>query len=265
MTNRLHLDFVRRIVVTCRIRTAEELHVGAERESVRFSEADSPFQRAASNEPFIPGSSVRGVLRSHMSRLLCSIEDSDDESLEGLLMGKRAMADRETIKSFAKEKNEEHFNALGIIDMLFGVSGFASPLRVTDAKCVTTNPPIQNRTHVSIELGTDKAKRGALTTLETVGEKTEFEFKLVFDESADDRLRVANMWFYRFMHSVSRTGGINLFFGGWKSRGYGYSHLRIESIQEYSVRQLILGEPPTEYTDAGIIEMLESRMTEGSN
>lgn len=265
MSNDLHLALERRIIASCKVTTLEDLHVGAEREGIRLSQTDSPIQMGGNNKessPLIPGSSIRGVLRSHIQRLLQSIDSSPDKNIKSLLSNQIPKASQDIIRKFQQAKESEKqslFNKLGIVDRLFGCSGFSSPLRITDSIC-EKNTGIRERMHVSIDVGTGQKIDGALTDLSAVGSGSIFKFQIVFDELPDSRMAIANRIFYHFLNSLIRSSGIELFFGGWKSRGYGLCKVMLDSLEEFSVESLLMGEGPTIYRESQLVNFIRKQI-----
>lgn len=250
MDKPLHLGLNRRLVFECNIECLEDLHVGIERGGAEISGADAPFHRDSSGKLSIPGSSIRGVLRGHVTRLLSSISMSSDDDLKSILEGFDVLTDEETIRGFVASEPVERdakFADLGIIHKLFGVSGFASPLRITDAWCSSLEPATRRRVHVSIDIDSDMRKAGALTDLEAAPSGTTFAFTIIFDELSDERMAVANRIFYRLTALLASSSGAEFFFGGWKSRGYGRSRLTVVGASVFGLSQLLLGENPAKY------------------
>ncbi|MEM2865489.1 MAG: RAMP superfamily CRISPR-associated protein [Candidatus Bathyarchaeia archaeon] len=244
----LHMELKRRLLIECKIKCREDLHVGMGRPETSVAAVDLPFQRDAMGGPFIPGSCLRGAFRAHVHRLLTSIKAMGGPEAAEILEGESVAADDEKEREFAQASGDEKdqlFGELGVIDKLFGLSGFASPLRFTDAHPVGSVEPYR-RVHVAIDIGTDRAKERALLDLEAVPAGSEFTFRIIFDELSDKRMRVANKMFYRFLKTLAKDG-VEMFLGGWRSRGYGLSEVKAIKLEEYSPSMLILGEPPRTY------------------
>ncbi len=250
-----------RIIATITISTLEDLHVGSERE-LALSGTDSPIHLDPDGNPLIPGSSIRGVFRSHFTRLLQAIHDSADPALLQLLDNLVPTTDRDTEKAFQKADEsgkDKIFEKIGIIDRLFGISGFASPLRITDAICVS-NTDIRHRVHVSIDVGTGKAKKNALIDLEAVGVDSRFEFKMIYDHLSDPRMHIANKMFYVLLNQLSQTNGMEFFLGGWKSRGYGLCQLRLEKLEIFTLDDLLLGKEPDIYENSNAAKYITNQI-----
>lgn len=241
-SNELHLRMSRRLRIECSIQLGEDLHLGAGRGDTAISASDLPIQRDGQNHPIIPGSSLRGAFRAMLHRLLNSLSDS-----KSLLEDCKVIMSKEEERAFIKADNkDDQFSSLGVIDLLFGVSGFASPLRFTDAH-LSDGGETRRRMHVSIDLGTDRAKEGALIDLEAVTTATSFKSLIVFDELADKAMRIPNKVFYTWLQAFASEEGVEMFLGGWKSRGYGQCTIKITALTASTPRQLIFGEAAKTY------------------
>ncbi|MGQ9720798.1 MAG: type III CRISPR-associated RAMP protein Csx7 [Candidatus Jordarchaeum sp.] len=245
----LHSRLKRRVVIDCAVETMEPLHVGKGKETLSVSEVDMPVMLDTNENPIIPGSSIRGVLRAHVTRLLASL---DETTLNSEFNAGKVKAEEEEIDAFQKAKSQEEkmklfSEKLGVIDKLFGVSGYASPLKITDA---TPNIEIDlaARTHVKIDNDLDRAVEGGLFDVQFVPEKKQFEFKMVFDELNDHVTLDVNNVFYKLI--LRQLGdALEIFLGGMKSRGYGLTTIKAKQVLAYTPKQLALGEKPEPVTD----------------
>lgn len=66
--------FESRLEITAQLVAETALRVGMGREAAEPTAVDLPVIRDASGKPFIPGSSLRGVLRSHIERIVRALE-----------------------------------------------------------------------------------------------------------------------------------------------------------------------------------------------
>ncbi|MBS7250215.1 MAG: CRISPR-associated RAMP protein [Candidatus Freyarchaeota archaeon] len=245
----LHSTLKRRVVVDCIVETMEPLHVGMGKETLSVSEVDMPVMTDSSENPIIPGSSIRGALRAHVTRLLSSL---DETTLNGEFNVRKVKAKDKEVDDFQKaesqgEKMEKFRESLGVVDKLFGVSGYASPLRITDATPYE-KIDLADRTHVKIDNDLDRAVEGGLFDAQFVPEKKHFGFKIVFDELNDHvTLDVSNVFYKLILKQLGE--GLEIFLGGMKSRGYGLTTIKAKQVLAYTPKQLALGEKPNPITD----------------
>jgi CRISPR/Cas system CSM-associated protein Csm3 (group 7 of RAMP superfamily) len=224
-----------RYVLECSLKTLSPLHIGSEK-AVGFG-VDNPIikiRKDGKEIPVIPGSSIKGVLRAHFYRLANSgvMEKLGYKVFKGDI----EKFEREFSRS-SEEGKKEKFKELGTLEKFFGISGVASPLRITDAEPENNNYSLGTRTHVKIDPKKDRAEEGRLFSVEFV--VGTFKFKMIFDEFASDYDDVN-----RFFHEVfypSLKNGLELHFGGMKSRGYGLCGLKIEKALRFSAQGLALG------------------------
>jgi len=229
----MHEALKNRYVLECHLKTLSPLHIGSEK-ALGFG-VDNPIIKIKRNGreiPVVPGSSIKGVLRSHFYRLANS--GVFDKLGYRVFKGNLEEFEREFSRS-DENKKKEKFKELGTLEKLFGISGLASPLRITDAE--PENWSIGTRTHVKIDPRTDRAEKGKLFTVEFV--EGLFKFKIVFDELASDYDDV-NKFFHEFFYPLLKNG-IELHFGGMKSRGYGLCEMKIEKALKFSAQNLAVG------------------------
>jgi len=223
----MHDCIKNRFVLECTIETLSPLHIGAERET-GFG-VDNPIVKVR-GIPVIPGSSIKGILRSHFYRLANSGALKEIRLFNGNL--------EEFEKNFAGKKEEEKLEMLrnlGTLEKFFGISGLASPLRITDAE--PKEYEIGTRTHIKIDPKTDRVEKGKLFTVEYVEGK--FEFKVVFDELCNDYEDV-NKFFRRYFFTALKNG-MEIHLGGMRSRGYGFCLLKLEKAWRYTPEGLAIG------------------------
>jgi len=235
--NTLHSKFERRLVVECTASTLEPLHVGTGRETETMQDSKS--------RPIIPGSSIKGSFRAHLTRLLKSLPD---KTRKGLHI-ERIETDEAVLEKFQEARDSEakfnFFKELGVIDKLFGASGFAAPLKYTDATISHSVKTIR-RTHVRIDVNRDKAVRGALFDMEAAPENSQFNFKIIYEELSDPLMKDANTAFYELILKPL-CAGIEMYLGGLKSRGYGLCTIKANKIQVYTPEDLALAKEPKSY------------------
>jgi len=243
-----YLNLKSRIIANCKIELFEPLHVGKGRDPANSSILQ--MIKDASGRPLIPGSTIRGCLRALLTRLLSPLEGKP------IGIGGQTI----TIHKVACPKIEEKEIDLeqggsstpGAIDLLFGFTSkkqsFASPLKITDAE-IHRESVSYSRTHVSIDLDRDAAKRGMLVTVESVpggtrDSPTTFKFKIIYDYLDDQAMVEAHKVFLILINMLNK--GIDTFIGGWKSRGYGHVLIKIEEMYEHPIDKIVTGEKPTQ-------------------
>ena len=75
----LHSKLKKRYVLNCKLTTLEPVRVGIGRVVGKVAEVDLPILENKRGKPVIPGSTLKGVLRSHLTRLLNSLDPQTRE------------------------------------------------------------------------------------------------------------------------------------------------------------------------------------------
>jgi CRISPR-associated RAMP protein (TIGR02581 family) len=162
--------FENRLVLTAELIAKTGLRVGAGGQSAEPAASDLPVIKTADNKPFIPGSSLRGVLRSHIERIVRAFEDvgagksacSPPVEAEWCVTSQR----REQIRSSANSDDayaRAIFHECCRVCRVFGSPWMASRVRISDLPCLN-GVEVETRDAVAI----DREK-------ETVANKYDFE------------------------------------------------------------------------------------------
>lgn len=236
----MHDKIRARYILECVIESRGPIHIGAGRSTGLATTVDNPIVRVekpnGSTIPIIPGSSIKGVLRAHFTRIFNSIpvERYGFRKMDGNLS--------EFEKEFSKRDDEGKMGmmeSLGTLEKFFGISGLAAPIRITDAEPEIEK--VQDRTHIRIDIGKDRVQKSALFSVEFV--EGLFRFKIVFDELDSVYYDDVN----RFFHDVfvkTLKSGLEIHLGGMKSRGYGLCMIRMEKGWKFTPEKLAFGENP---------------------
>lgn len=123
--------------------------------------------RNGREEVYLPGSSLKGVLRSHAERIARTLNpeaacDPFADTSCGRIFDKRK----------EKPKTPEAYRDACLICKLFGCTAFAGRLATTDAYAIGTPPEPVQRDGVGIDRFTGGAARGAKFELEVITEGT---------------------------------------------------------------------------------------------
>jgi len=274
------LALERRVWVDCTITLKEPLHIGAGRDPA--SPMDLKITRDARGKPVIPGSSLKGFLRSYIARLLQVYLERGVSTLnvDGIEIP-LVVGDTKDVGNSEQDDSSKQVDSLNapdslsnvgeselpILDRIFGYAGrgfsLASRLRVTEAKPIS-EPPVISRTHVSLDRVSDAARRKMLVSVEAVdgkagqgGASGDFRFTIVFDEISDPYFADSNKLFYLVILRLLNSG-IEEFIGGWKSRGYGLVQIKLDKIRVIELDGMIQGKEPEEVTYEELIKRVSA-------
>jgi CRISPR-associated protein Csm3 len=227
--------------------TRTGLHIGAGGSGDPLA-TDLPVVRDGSGRPYIPGSSLKGVLRSAAEALLhgapfagkpgeaalwaCQMMSgapciTHDQVVE-LRDKKENEPGRETVDA-GREVAEAVWNASCTVCRLFGSLAMASRVRFPDLPLVGDLPGMELRNGVGIDRDKGLAADKVLYDFEAVPPGTSFRLTVILDNPEDSD---AGLLLYLF-HEMNEG---NLALGGKTSRGLGQVRIAWESLVETSLR-----------------------------
>lgn len=233
-----------RIVMDYEVMVRSDLHIGGHGESAP-GELDMGVLKDAEEKPIIPGSSLKGVLRSEMEKLLKG------------LWKKTCTPDNDNLCPAGKECT---------VCLLFGGREYAGSIRIRDA--VTDTRKTLVRDGVKIERSSRKAARGAFYQLEVVPRGMVFKgritienpkLKIEGEEKEYDYAKLgALLGTIRFFNATSKS------LGGGISRGFGEVLVVPKEIREVTADDYLKGNyKGKEIAKLDDIENLEERLEEG--
>jgi len=230
--------------------TRTGLHIGAGGSGDPLG-TDLPVVRDGSGRPFIPGSSLKGVLRSAAEALLHGAPFADRTPPPGLwacrMMSGKPCVSHETVNEIREVREKDQLPSTDpdkvsrevaeavwekscTVCRLFGSLAIASRARFPDLPLVGDLPGMELRNGVGIDRDKCLAANSVLYDFEAVPPGTSFHLTVLLDnpEEAD-----AGLLLYLF-HELDQG---NLALGGKASRGLGLVRLDWQSIVETELRK----------------------------
>ncbi len=245
MTPMLLDTFHGRLRLVGALTTQTALHIGAGGSGDPLA-TDDPVVRTADGQPYIPGSSLKGVLRSAAEALFRGA-DLDGAAGERLwscdpIAGKnRACVSHEQAKTihdhFAVEAErdgrevdsrkvaEEVWRRSCTVCRLFGSLALAGRLRFADLHVRGEAPLFELRNGVGIDRDKELAAHGVLYDFEAVPPDTSFELRVTVDNPTDPEVGLL-----LYLFEQLKMGNLTL--GGKTSRGLGRVDVDWETIEE---------------------------------
>lgn len=228
----LYDKFINRRIVTGIIENKVPLYIGIGNESFDPTEVNSPVLKDYGGKPLIPGSSLKGVLRSTVERILkndgfkgqwevCDIFNND----------KNVCNSNVSIEQLKNEsKNDEEF-AQKIYDnccdvcKLFGGHNFAGKLQIKDLNlCENEILRFGRRDGVGIDRDTGASKDKAKYDYEIVEAGSKFDFYMIADNLEKKQEKLLDL-----IIRLLEDGEISV--GGKTSRGLGQIVLKNKEIK----------------------------------
>lgn len=183
-----------RYIFTGQLVLREALHIGSGESSELV---DSPFVRSG-NKCYIPGSSLRGALRSTVERIANSLGKNscllfDSGSAKCISVNQDTRAEYQELAEEEETTERNLINFLNRDDHLcdtckvFGSLYFASKIKISDLyPSNNSNPPGVVRYGIAIDRDTGTTVKGALFEIEAVEKGQSFDFELIAENLDDD-------------------------------------------------------------------------------
>lgn len=254
--------FINRYIIEGKLTAVTALHIGAAENVFRPNGCKNPFFRNANDMPLIPGSSLKGAMRSFLEQYFSS----------GL--GKRIFSEKQTIylehicneenpcanpkknkelEKILKEKKEDpeknlanylfgeegKMGKLCMICRLFGSQYSAAKFSVRDAGVISESfeGKFEIRSGVTIDRDLGTSVDGKKFEVEVVPKETAFSFHAIL-ENGDEMEWEVIQWLLRAM----KMGLIPI--GGMKSRGLGeikLENIRYQMIDQNNIENYLCG------------------------
>ncbi|MBE0069096.1 type III CRISPR-associated RAMP protein Csx7 [Thermoanaerobacterium thermosaccharolyticum] len=238
--------FENRYIVKGTIVALKPIHIGKGQESMDPTEVDSPVIKDENGRPLIPGSSLKGVLRSFVERVLSSgafegyrscLIVNDEPCVNGDYVKKLKDKYDKDYKKIAEEIYERSCN----VCRLFGSNNLAAKLTIKDLNSIDEKTFFDMRDGVGIDRDTGTAKDGKKYNYEITPSGTRFKLHMTGDNLDDDDLELLKLCL-----NVLKNGQISV--GGMTSRGLGTIKLIDEKIYKVDKSNL------KEYVSNGLSE-----------
>lgn len=207
------------------------IHIGDGKNGFKPNAVDDTVMKNKEGLPFIPASSLKGVLRSYLERVLASI------GREVCVVNKCC---DERFESKEKRKNfsdEDIYNEVCEICHLFGSGVNGAKFSIRDLKVIEeTFAGYEYRSGNAIDRDTNKTADGALYDFEIVPADTRFKFKAILENP--DSKDINNVVF--LLKSMEEE---ELLIGGKTSRGLGgfkLENLKIQYIDANNIMDTYL-------------------------
>jgi CRISPR-associated RAMP protein (TIGR02581 family) len=229
------IELKNRYVLTGTLRGEEGLHVGTGTPGV---DTDAPFIRQE-NRPFLPGSSLRGAMRSTVERLVrslwgpaaCCTLFSDPSAGNDCWAGneeKRTKLEQATAEGDRLRRDLAQGKGwLCPVCQLFGSTVMAARLKITDARLKHDQEPVR-RDGVGIDRDTETAAEQIKYDFEVLDRGCEFGFSLHLENADDNDLALLYILLKELEHGID--------VGGKKSRGLGRVKLTDYSVGYFDDR-----------------------------
>ena len=230
----------KRLIINYEVLAVSDLRIGGHG-STAPGEVDNPVIKNSEGYPIIPGSSLKGVLRTETEKLLRTI------------IGEENVCSPDNLCKSKKSKRTEECP----VCLLFGGAEMAGSIRIRDA--TTESQKTYIRDGVKIERETRKAKDGGYYDIEVVPSGTVFKGEIMIENPTLNGNEYAKLGALLstidFFNATSRT------LGGAVSRGFGEVRIKRTKIREFTPQDYLNGNydgKETFVTDKEIEEVIET-------
>lgn len=219
--------FQNRTIIKGTLEAVDPIHIGAsEKNSLNPTEIDSPVLKDHFGNPVIPGSSIKGVVRSYFESVMRSLYPNDIKKACNVLEDTQCCIsnkDYETFKNnckdVAKLSNEIYHESCEVC-RLFGGKAIAGKIQFKDCMFKGDKPIYEHRDGVAIDRDTGTAKNKAKYDFEVVAKGTQFDFFMIaenLDEAQQNQLN----FIIKLLEGNSVIDGDYISIGGKTTRGMG--------------------------------------------
>jgi CRISPR-associated RAMP protein (TIGR02581 family) len=227
----LYTKFENKIKIKGTLTAVDPIHIGAaSRESLNPVDVDSAVLKDIMGNPVIPGSSLKGVVRSSFEGILraaglrvCDIHNDKDSNCNS----KQFIKDTKKQKLPLLKQAQIFYDQSCEACKLFGGRQFAGKLHFKDCNYIGDKPCIfEKRDGVGIDRETGAAARSVKYDFEIIPKGTKFDFELIA-ENLDEKQQKYLELILDLLCGNGITDGDYLAVGGKTTRGLGRIRLDI--------------------------------------
>lgn len=186
------------------------LHIGNGKVDFSPVAIDNSVIRDRYGNPFIPGSTLKGVIRSNIESILNTGIFENYKACD--ILGDSCISDK-SMKEYKDNIKDEKLLAEKIYEnqcdvcKLFGGKHFASKLNIYDASICEDKVYTQIRDGIAIDRDTLIHYNNAKFTFETVSEGSKFKFEMTIDNLCDNQKLVVKLILKLLEDGDIRVGG----------------------------------------------------------
>jgi CRISPR-associated RAMP protein (TIGR02581 family) len=216
----LHDTFERRLFTAGELHFQTAFRIGAGKSTAPVG-SDLPVVRDANDLPFIPGSSLKGLLRSYIESVVRAVDAGARAACNPVRQDEWCVADPKQLPDWGELSDSDQaqliYEQTCRVCRAFGSPWLASKVHIRDA--LLTEPDLwlgqyHVRDGVAINRDTQTAQHQAKYDYEVVPAGTRFGFLLIADNVTDAQIGMLCLGLHAF-----ERGDLSL--GGGRSRGLG--------------------------------------------
>lgn len=231
--------FQNKYIIKGILRANTPLHIGAGQDSFNPIQADKGVIVDHNGNPYIPGSSLKGVLRTYIEIMINSGINPEYKSC--LIVNNPCLNDSLVKQIKNKYNNEKIHKDLKIaqeiyenmcdVCKVFGSNFFSSKLSFRDCTLISEKAYIQKRDGVAIDRDTGTAADNKKYDYEQVSAGTEFDFYMSIDNLEDEHFDL-----FKIILNALLSGEIQI--GGKTTYGLGNIQLTDNKVYKITIENL---------------------------
>ena len=227
--------FDNKTIINGVITAVDPLYIGsAGAETLDPTQVDGSVLKDLNGLPVIPGSSIKGVVRSDFEAIMrsvgkrvCNCFDDKDENC----ITKNALRNINDSKDSQLEKAERAYEESCEVCKLFGGRGTASKLQFKDCNFIGEKCIYEYRDGVGIDRKTGAAKSGVKYNFEIIPKGSKFNFILIAENLDEPQKKYLD-----YIIKTLESGELSV--GGKTSRGLGRISLEVTEKNEMNADSL---------------------------
>ena len=232
----LYTKFENKTIIKGTLTAIDPIHIGAaSKESLNPVEIDSAVLKDSNGNPVIPGSSLKGVVRSRFEEVLrasgmrvCDIHNENDPDCAS----KRFIRETKGSNASLLEQAQSYYKKSCEACRLFGGRQFAGKLHFKDCSYIGETPcKFEKRDGVGIDRITGAAKQGVKYDFEIIPKGTKFDFELIAENLDEKQQKYLNL-IIDWLCGKGITDTDYLAVGGKTTRGLG--RIRLDILENTS-------------------------------
>lgn len=209
-------DLQRHVTITGTLKAKTAFRIGAGRD-INPHTPDLPVMRDLNDYPFIPGSSLKGVMRSAVERIARTLAGDGWEKAACLCTGEKEDWCVEDPKKIETDDDEaftcELYNELCRVCRVFGSPWFAAKLRLQDLfldgdnNNIDADTSVEVRNGVAIDRDTGRAADKKVYKFQAAIPELTFKLRATVDNPTDEELGLVLIGFKLLENQEVRLGG----------------------------------------------------------
>lgn len=240
----LYNKFENKTIVKGILEAVDPVHIGASaKNTLNPNDVDSSVLKDNNGNPVIPGSSIKGVVRSKFEAVLRSLNNENIRVCDIFNTKDPTCITNEDAKIINKDKNKDDYKKAALlyekscdVCRIFGGREIAGKLQFKDCFFIGEKCNYERRDGVAIDRKTGAAKRGAKYDFEVIPKGTEFDFMLIAENLDEQQMKYLD--FIIKLIEGTLIDGDYIAVGGKTSRGMGRIRLKNCHIDEITKESL---------------------------